>query len=50
MKKNGEIPRRKWISKNQKKKKKRRGPYTSESQAVLKMVRQSGTDESDNQA
>lgn len=33
-----------------KKKKKRRGPYTSESQAVLKMVRQSGTDESDNQA
>lgn len=37
-------------AKIKKKKKKRRGPYTSESQAVLKMVRQSGTDESDNQA
>ena len=37
-------------AKNKKKKKKRRGPYTSESQAVLKMVRQSGNDESDNQA
>lgn len=35
---------------SKKKKKKRRGPYTSESQAVLKMVRQSGNDESDNQA
>lgn len=37
-------------AKLKKKKKKRRGPYTSESQAVLKMVRQSGNDESDNQA